>query len=455
MRWCGHREKRWGILAFAGIVLYMGCCVFAPRVDAATTLAKPSNNLGLVGYWSFNEGTSTVATDFSGNGHHGTLSGATSPAWVSGKRATALDFDGSSSYVAVGDVGTVRSVSFWVYADDVTTRKIMNMNGTAQIELDGSSQVTATGFTSPTVYVNGSSASSVLDTGWHFVTVTTGSGVSASTVDIGRVASGYFDGRIDEVRVYNRVLSADEIDALYRSGSIRFTSSSVELQKGSSLANGLVGHWTFDGLDTQTTITDRSGQGNHGYFYGGATSSAKTIGKLGQALTFNGTSNYVNAGNTASLSVSGNITVALWAKWTASGDYFVALSKNDSGNNRNGYAFWTDAVLDQQMVFQIANGTGNREVFSGGAPNDGRWHHFVGTWDGTTMRMYMDGVEGDNAPYTNTLVSSEYPLHIGRNAPPTGAEYFPGSLDDVRVYNRALSATEVKQLYNLGKATVR
>jgi hypothetical protein len=263
-----------------------------------------------------------------------------------------------------------------------------------------------------------------------------------------------FGGDLDEVRVYNRALSATEVGALYGAGAVKFTSSTVNLQRGTALANGLVGHWTFDGPDVTDKVYDRSGQGNNGYFYGSATSSAKTIGKLGQGLVFNGTNNYVNAGNTASLSISGNITVALWAKWTASGDFYVALSKNDSGANQNGYAFWTHAFFGQQMVFQIGdNTTRHIEVLSGGTPNDGRWHHFVGTWDGAIVRVYLDGVEGGNDAYTYTLVSSAFPLNIGKNA--NGAEYFPGSLDDVRVYNRALSAAEIKQLYQLGATKLK
>ena len=101
------------------------------------------------------------------------------------------------------------------------------------------------------------------------------------------------DGAIDEVRVYNRALSATEIAKLYGSGAVKVGASSVALQQGSTLANGLVGHWTFDSPDTRTTITDRSGQGNNGYFIGGATSSAKTNGKLGQALRFDGVDDFV------------------------------------------------------------------------------------------------------------------------------------------------------------------
>ena len=73
---------------------------FSPSHSHAATLSKPANNLGLVGYWSFNEGTSTLATDFSGNGNSGTLYDNSS--WTNGRFGKALLFDGSGDYVDLG-----------------------------------------------------------------------------------------------------------------------------------------------------------------------------------------------------------------------------------------------------------------------------------------------------------------------------------------------------------------
>ena len=103
-----------------------------------------------------------------------------------------------------------------------------------------------------------------------------------------------FKGTIDEVRIYNRALSATEVAKLYGSGAVKTNASSANLDNGSSLERGLVGHWTFDGADVTTVVADRSGQGNNGYFIGGATLSAKVIGKLGQALRFDGADDYLH-----------------------------------------------------------------------------------------------------------------------------------------------------------------
>ena len=101
------------------------------------TLAKPPNNLGLVGYWSFDEGTSTRATDFSGNGNHGTLTDAGDglPVWVNGKRGKALDMDvGSpSGYVDAGLGSTLNipgdvSVCVWTKSMVRVNRLVGNQN---------------------------------------------------------------------------------------------------------------------------------------------------------------------------------------------------------------------------------------------------------------------------------------------------------------------------------------
>src|SRR3989338_8998500 len=74
---------------------------FFPSSASAAILGKPPNNLGLVNYWSLNEGTGTVATDASGTGNTGTLTGG--PTWVTGKYGSAVSFDGTDDYVAVSD----------------------------------------------------------------------------------------------------------------------------------------------------------------------------------------------------------------------------------------------------------------------------------------------------------------------------------------------------------------
>lgn len=98
------------------------------------------------------------------------------------------------------------------------------------------------------------------------------------------------------------------------------------------ITDGLVGHWTFDGADVTDKVYDRSGQANNGYFVGGATSSAKTIGKLGQALTFDGATNFVdtNAGDGSVLDLSNELSICAWIKPTTLGASEAIVANNGS-----------------------------------------------------------------------------------------------------------------------------
>ena len=174
---------------------------------------------GLVGHWTFNGqdmdwGSSTAeALDMSGQGNHGDVIGATA---AIGKVGQGLEFDGDGDYADIGNVyNSVKTVNFWIKADGLT-KKIIDLNGTVDIEIV-SGTITANNF-SNTIYVDGA-VSSVIDTDWHYVAIATGTAINVNAVDIGRIGAGYFDGILDEVRIYNRALSADEIGQLYRIGA--------------------------------------------------------------------------------------------------------------------------------------------------------------------------------------------------------------------------------------------
>lgn len=168
--------------------------------------------------WSL---SSAEARDASGNAHHGDVSGAIA---TIGRRGQALSFDGTDDYVSQGNVSSgIKTIAFWIKADNVVSKKIIDIDGTDQIEINASSQITATSFPGyTTVYVDGA-AGSTIDTNWHFVTITDVTGVNASANYLGRVGSSYFDGILDEVRFYNRVLSSTEVADLYRLGQVKIS----------------------------------------------------------------------------------------------------------------------------------------------------------------------------------------------------------------------------------------
>jgi hypothetical protein len=219
-----------------------------------------------------------------------------------------------------------------------------------------------------------------------------------------------------------------------------------------------VGLWTFDGPDLTDKVYDRSGSGNHGYFIGGATSTAKTIGKLGQALKFDG--QYVGTSVPPISNKTGDGTVSVWFNAplpqttgggtvlrplmfqdnTAGGpqDFDLSMTSSDSSFPNGLHCSWQTL------------GAGNGEITIAGPYNDGKWHLATCVRSGPTLKIYVDAVlKGSSTPGSSTFTSNTS-FQMGGQAASVNRR-FRGLLDDVRIYNRALSAAEVKQLYNLGK----
>ncbi len=228
------------ILIFAAIMI-AGLVLEAPKARAGVLIRRtiggkvantniaisPTNYLtsDLVGYWTMdgskvNWATGAV-TDSSGRGNTGYIKNmATSTAVAAGKIGQALSFDGTDDYVDIGTGPTVvNTVAFWVYPT-ATTNYFTNITGTAKYIWANTGTVTATGFTAaPTIYVNGQVSSTIVANQWQFITLVTTTAENASNLDIGRTQdANYMSGKIDEVRVYNRALSVNEISQLYNAG---------------------------------------------------------------------------------------------------------------------------------------------------------------------------------------------------------------------------------------------
>jgi hypothetical protein len=226
---------------------------------------------------------------------------------------------------------------------------------------------------------------------------------------------------------------------------IRYTACAALLVLAIALANtasaGLVGWWTFDET-SGTTAKDSSGMGNDGRVVG----TAKWVtGKIGGALEFDG-STYVDCGNKASLNVRNQITMSFWFKVQAFVNTWEAfLAKGDGAYRAS-----------------RSNGTGNSvhmgitggNYFDATAPivTDNQWHHYAGTYDGTTATIYVDGVVAATRTYGGQIGdSSAYNLYIGENSQATGRQLH-GLMDDVRIYDRAVSPQQLLALINDGIA---
>jgi hypothetical protein len=135
----------------------------------------------------------------------------------------ALEFDGSNDYVDIGNVTSgIQTISFLVEADAITSRTdhVLDLNGTDYIKIVNG-QIGVNNIDSPTYYVNGVEGNRTIATidSWYHVAITTATGINVSDMDIGRVEGEtpeYFDGKIDEVRLWNNVRTAPEILTYYK-----------------------------------------------------------------------------------------------------------------------------------------------------------------------------------------------------------------------------------------------
>ena len=199
--------------------------------------------------------------------------------------------------------------------------------------------------------------------------------------------------------------------------------------------NGLVAAYGFNEAGGVLQVTDASGQGNTGTISGATRTLA---GKFGGALSFNGTSAWVTVADAASLDLSTGMTIEAWVQPSSVTGWRTVVLKEApnglayslySGNNALQPAGYVHPTADIGV-----NGTAAMVVNT--------WTHLAVTYDGQTLRMLVNGVEVNAEPAPGGTVTSDGILRIGGNA--FWGEYFRGIIDEVRIYNRALTAAEVQ-----------
>src|SRR3989344_6814111 len=211
-----------------------------------------------------------------------------------------------------------------------------------------------------------------------------------------------------------------------------------------TMNTGLVGYWTFDGPKMTQNVADSSGQGNTGYLFG-QISTTSAQGKIGQALYFDGTDDRI--------SVSGSLTIGAWPY-----TYCAWVKPQDSGHvfdniiSNLGLSFILIDVDAGDSYYNLYNNaSGNLNSAAGSVVFD-KWQHVCGiAYANDTASFYIDGTlsVGPSAFQSNQF--TDYPVYIGAGTSDPTSGNFKGNIDDVRIYNKALSATEVLQLYNLGR----
>jgi len=216
----------------------------------------------------------------------------------------------------------------------------------------------------------------------------------------------------------------------------------------SSLTNGLVAYYPFNG-----NANDESGNLHNGTVFG-ATLTADRFGVPNSAYLFNGISDYITVPHDPALEPTA-FSISLWFKSTTT--IWSTIITSDSGigaNCNHGYTVVLNSASPTgKVIFGIdpSPGCGDASgVASDNPVNDNAWHHVVGIYDSTsTEHIYVDGVlQADTmvSPYSK----GNGPISIGTQPIPFGkTHYFNGAIDDIFIYNRALTPAEIIALYNL------
>ncbi|MCK5285717.1 MAG: hypothetical protein KAJ58_00625 [Candidatus Pacebacteria bacterium] len=173
----------------------------------------------------------------------------------------------------------------------------------------------------------------------------------------------------------------------------------------------------------------------------GAILTTDQMGQANRAMSFDGTNDYVQVANSSSIN-SENITVGLWAKSdTATWNQTCSLV-----SKRNAYILSPMAGTKEirfyfyDTVWHAVGYTTDVDLTE--------WHHYLGTYDGTNIKIYIDGVEKNlNAISSSINIADTGPLYIGWDDGVAG-RYFGGDISDIRIYNRALNTTEINDLYH-------
>lgn len=459
--------------------------IFALLVQIYWAQAQVNLANGLVAQYTFNNGNANDET----GANHGTVVGATLTTDRFGNADKAYSF--SNAYIKVPHTTAIDlnlmsglSISVWV-KEGTTTSGLLSIvtkwNGSTSEQYgifdNGNNNTVAV----RTVNSNGitDAANRSLNT-WHHVvftydkatgahkiytdkvltlnqtkagnyansTATTSLGIGAQINDLngaGASPSRFFNGSIDDVLIYNRVLNQAEVDSLFN------TSTTIQTQP----VNGLVAKYSFN----NGTPNDEAGS-NHGTAVGNATLTADRFGNPNMAYTFSNAYVKVPHSNTLDLDQMAGLSISAWVKETGASSGLRAIVAKWKGSTSEQYALF-DNGNNNTVAIRSINSNGITDAANRSLNT---WHHVVFTYDKATgqHKIYTDKVITLNqimpGTYTNATVTTSLGIGAQLNDENgggiTSSRFFLGSIDDVHIYNRVLSQTEVDSLFNLPNPVV-
>lgn len=238
-------------------------------------------------------------------------------------------------------------------------------------------------------------------------------------------------------------------DGCVTSGRLSRLSAGAD-SRGQVLADGVVGFWRL-GEGSGTTAADETGA-NPGTYQGGPTLgvAGALLSNPNTAASFNGSTQYVNVPSSSSLNVSTGVTVEAWAKPASmpglGNSGTIAMKATDPP-----YAYWLQVTDNDRAKFGVGVGGVNRPISAGGVVSTGSWYHLVGTYDGSIERLYVNGLLVASQALAGAVDIVAGNFRIGTTR---ATEWFNGAIDEVAVYNRALTPAQVQAHYLAGSQAI-
>ena len=395
-------------------------------------------------YLRFDEASGSIAEDCSGFGNDGTVYAA----WTDGKSGNALEFDGVNDYVSCGSDSSLELKEFtycaWIKPATISPQ---------YQQIIGKSSIWNKGFFVSYGHLRGCVAQSstnatavkyntVTANTWQHVAMTyannevklylngtllatantTGAGDIVSTSESSLLISSQsypFNGLMDDVRVYSRALSANDINNIYRDAPLQL-------------------RFRLDEPSDSLTAIDFSGLGNNGALTNFSTSTCWVSGKSGNALEFDGSDSYVNCGNKSSVELK-EFTYTAWVMpHTVSSQYQQIIGKN---------SIWHKGFFISygDLRGRVGQSNSAATAIKYNAIIANTWQHVAMTYANNEIKLYLNGqlLSATTTLGSGTVTStSSYNLLLSSSSCP-----FDGLMDDVRIYPRALNETEIGKIY--------
>jgi len=473
--------------------------------DIRATMKGPvaPATLGLAAYWNFDEGNGRVARDITGRGHDAHFGstpdpGPDDPKWIrsdcpigdlakAGPAGHDLWFSGQNTRVLTGPLDGLRSakaftIEAWIrpsapitecclFASSGTLAKSDfsfwfdgkgSLNGGMQMASgatlsSGADDCVRAGVWQHIAFVYGDRGSRFLVNGRCVKDYKEARGHTpqfrGDPIILGGAESSFFSGEMDELRLW----------------SVARTEAQIKETKNRTIAPsepGLVGYWRFDEGDGKVA-RDLSPSAAHAQLGDSAmpdkndplwlvsdapiaaSAAAETTRPARQnfALQFDGKNTYVDMGNAPELRMPGPLTVEAWVKpATVAETELPILAKENANGQQNAY----ELLLTKGVVaFQVSDGSAGCCGAQGWFPAMGKtalqpglWRHVAGVYDGRQISVYLDGVLEGSMAFDRTIPDVPFSVKVGMNAF-SAPKYFAGLIDEVKLWNRARSQSEI------------